>query len=365
MFVKDIPNVLDLTLKAREKGQLFIPMFAGDAGIGKSFSCQQWVLKQRETDPSFGFVDLRIAQLEAPDLVGLPKLDKDVNGVLRTQYAIPNILPTSGRGLLLLEEPNRGKSDIMNALMQLLTDRKIHEYTLPEGWIIAACINPEGHYDVANMDPALKNRFVDYYVEFDKPSFVNYIEENKWHPALVSFIKNQFVYISLDEIKPDQKYISPRTLEQMNAALISGIDENETMHLITATAILGKNVGTAFHAYLFDDSPVTYKEVKRDFAKAMEKLKKHAEKSNYRSDLISSFVDEIIANVDDLSYDKKVEILKVLPQDQAATLLSGMTMTIKTKEDHQKIKEFLQNILKESDELREVVRSAKYRQING
>lgn len=364
MFVKDIPNVLDLTLKARENGQLFIPMFAGDAGIGKSFSCQQWVLKQRESDPSFGFVDLRIAQLEAPDLVGLPKLEKDESGILRTQYAIPNILPTSGRGILLLEEPNRGKSDIMNALMQLLTDGKIHEYSLPEGWIIAACINPEGRYDVANMDPALKNRFVDYYVEFDKPSFVNYIEENKWHPALISFIKNQFVYVSLDEVQPDQKYISPRTLAQMNSALLAGVDDNETMHMITATAVLGKKVGTAFHAYLFDDSPVTYKEVKKNFKAAMDKLKKHADKANYRSDLISSFVDEVIPNADDLSYDKMVEILKTLPQDQAATLLSGLTMNIKSQEDHDKVKTFLSNILKESNELKEVVRSAKYRQIN-
>jgi hypothetical protein len=62
-------EVLDLALEARKKGQIFNPLFAGAAGVGKSQICQQWVNQQRKNNPNFGFIDLRIAYMEQPDFL--------------------------------------------------------------------------------------------------------------------------------------------------------------------------------------------------------------------------------------------------------------------------------------------------------
>src|SRR4051812_35497574 len=178
MKPSNIPAVMDLAYKAISSGEVFNPMFTGEAGLGKSQIVQQWVNDQRKRNPSFGFLDLRIAYLEAPDLLGFPEVASDDDGRARTCHRLPEFWPTSGEGLILLEEPNRGTTGVMNCLMQLLTDRKVHNYTLPKGWLIAACVNPDNaQYDVNTMDAALKDRFEEFEVEYDALSFIEFISE--------------------------------------------------------------------------------------------------------------------------------------------------------------------------------------------
>ncbi|CAM6003929.1 unnamed protein product [Sphagnum balticum] len=84
-----IMTIMDTALAARKAGEVMNPLFTGEAGLGKSQICQQWVKKQREKNPNFGFVDLRIAYMEAPDLIGFPETDKDKNGIVRNLSSSP------------------------------------------------------------------------------------------------------------------------------------------------------------------------------------------------------------------------------------------------------------------------------------
>jgi len=208
--VRNIDKILDYTLKARQLGLKVIPLFTGEAGLGKSFKCQQWVEEQRKRNPDFGFFDFRAAYYEGPDVIGFPSIEV-INGRGRQVNNLPNFWPTEGEGLILIEEPNRGNQSIMNCLMQVLTDRKIGEYTLPDGWIIASCINPETGYDVNTMDPALKNRFEEYEISYDHEAFMTYVKASNWHPHVVSFLNSgTWAYAKSGEIAPTDKYISPR-----------------------------------------------------------------------------------------------------------------------------------------------------------
>ena len=141
----DIMKVLDLAQRARRNGFIFNPLFTGDAGLGKSQICQKWVEEQQKRNPKFFFKDLRIAYMEAPDLIGFPETEKDERDLVRTCHRLPEFWPTDpdAEGLILLEEPNRGTVGVMNCLMQMLTDRIIHNYEVPKGIIFAACINPD------------------------------------------------------------------------------------------------------------------------------------------------------------------------------------------------------------------------------
>src|ERR1017187_4399505 len=97
-------------MAARKIDQPFIPLFTGEAGLGKSQIVQQWVKKQQLRNPNFIFVDLRIAYMEAPDMIGLPENEITSDGARITCHYQPDFWPRDPKaeGLILFEEPNRG-----------------------------------------------------------------------------------------------------------------------------------------------------------------------------------------------------------------------------------------------------------------
>src|ERR1035437_7639114 len=213
-----IPTVMDTALAARRAGEVFNPLFTGEAGLGKSQIVQQWVKLQKKRNPKFGFIDLRIAYMEAPDLIGLPENEVVTEEFVKgdpiqtriTNHYQPDFWPRDpeSEGLLLLEEPNRGTSGTTNCLMQLLTDLKVHKYELPKGWIIAACINPDSSgYDVATMDTALKDRFVDFEVEYDALTFIEFMDKQNWNESVQRFVGDAiWIYKTSQELGAGGKY---------------------------------------------------------------------------------------------------------------------------------------------------------------
>ena len=136
MTPETIFEILDVAMQIRKNGDVFNPLFVGPPGVGKSQIVQQWAKKN-----NLPFIDLRAAYLEAPDLIGFPSIETKSNNKKVTVHNIPEFWPEEGTtGVMLLEEPNRGTTSVLNTFMQLLTDRKVHKYTLPEGWIIVGCI---------------------------------------------------------------------------------------------------------------------------------------------------------------------------------------------------------------------------------
>lgn len=328
----NIFEILDLAKVARMQGRKFTPLFSGDAGLGKSEICQQWVAQRREENPNFGFIDLRLAYMEAPDFIGLPK----IVGENRTSHILPEFWPTEGEGLLLLEEPNRANSSVMNCMMQLLTDRKVHNYQLPEGWVIAACINPEdSKYDVNSMDIALKDRFEIYPVGYDFKTFLGYVKGNDWHQDLVSFLQaGVWVHKSPDELGDDGHYISPRTFSKLNTALKAGVENMPSIYYNTILGLLGKNVGREYYKFVSENRPVLAQDFVDNDKDAFKRLEKICEKEGYRGDLIeiviSSLADAYETSIDD---EIILKVVKVIPKDQAVNLLRSCVLKSKQKKD--------------------------------
>lgn len=71
----------------------------------------------------------------------------------------------SKRSILLLDEMNRSATDVLNASLQLILDRRLNDHRLPiingKPTLVAAAINPaDADYTVNTFDPALLDRFV-------------------------------------------------------------------------------------------------------------------------------------------------------------------------------------------------------------
>lgn len=332
MKPSNIPAVLDLAYAARSQGRTLNPMFTGEAGLGKSEITQAWVKKQRIRNPDFGFLDLRIAYMEAPDLIGFPDKEIDKNSIARTVHLLPEFWPTEGEGLILLEEPNRGTTGVMNCLMQLLTDFKVHNYTLPAGWMIAACINPDSsEYDVNTMDAALKDRFVEFEVEYEHMTFVDFMDAAQYHESVQMFVGSGiWTYKSTKEIGKDGKYISPRTWSKVNAAEMAGVNKNRQLHRLTVQSILGKDIGNEYHKFCYDSAPVTAADIIKDRPAAFKRLLAQSDKSTYQGDMIAATVESIEKHYgglkkdcskDQIDEDTMAEVAKIIPADHAVNLI--------------------------------------------
>jgi len=158
----------------------------GAHGVGKSEVAAQTAARLA--------IDVRVLDLslcEPPDLVGLPVL---ADG--RTRFAPPSSLPTSGRGLFVLEELNRAPRHMRAPCLQLLTARTLNDYVLPAGWLPIACANPPPDpndedgptYDVYELDPALRSRFVCVRANVDAELWLGWARANGVHSAVLDVV---------------------------------------------------------------------------------------------------------------------------------------------------------------------------------
>ena len=108
-------------------------MIWGAPGIGKSHTVAA-VAQATKID----LIDLRISQLAPTDLRGLPVADHEAR---TSRWYPPEFLPRSGSGILFLDELNMAPPAIQGIAQQLVLDRKVGSYTLPEGWHVWAAGN--------------------------------------------------------------------------------------------------------------------------------------------------------------------------------------------------------------------------------
>ena len=178
--------VLEVAYRARRP-----VLLEGPTGIGKSELVRALAGKL-----GIETVVLDLSLLEPPDLVGLPVIEGGV-----TRYATPRILPQGGAGILMLEELNRAERYIQQPALQLLSARTLHEYVLPEGWVVFAAINPEtGEYQVTPLDPALKARFLHLRVRPDRASWLAWAVAHDLHPSVVELARKHERI--LDDVPP-------------------------------------------------------------------------------------------------------------------------------------------------------------------
>jgi hypothetical protein len=150
-----------LSTLLREELKLSL-MLWGPPGIGKSS-----IVATAAKEAGLQLVDLRLSQLAPTDLRGLPVAD---NGVSR--WYPPDFLPTEGKGVLFLDEINMAPPVMQGIAQQLILDRRVGSYQVPEGWFIWAAGNRKSdRAAVFEMPSALANRFVHLDLSPDLDSF--------------------------------------------------------------------------------------------------------------------------------------------------------------------------------------------------
>ena len=154
-------------------------MIWGPPGVGKSSIVQQCARQH-----GLELIDLRLSQLAPTDLRGLP-VPRD--GIC-TWYP-PEFLPTAGRGVLFLDEINMATPSMQGLAQQLILDRKVGSYQVPEGWFVWAAGNrKEDRAAVFDMPAPLANRFMHVTVEPDLESFKTHAIESGIDERIIAFL---------------------------------------------------------------------------------------------------------------------------------------------------------------------------------
>lgn len=174
-------SILTTLVMAHSVDQPLAPCLWGSPGIGKSQIVAQ-VAKQLGAK----LIDVRAVLLDPVDLRGLPYLDQG-----RSSWAVPSFLPQSQElSILFLDELNRAPAMVQNACLQLILDRRLGEYVLPDNCIvIAACNNTSDGGGVQKMNSALCNRMIHFELEADLDSWCTWANTAGIDPLVLSFVR--------------------------------------------------------------------------------------------------------------------------------------------------------------------------------
>ena len=156
-------------------------MIWGPPGIGKS-SVVEAVAIAKDIE----LIDLRISQLAPTDLRGIPVPDSKNN---QACWYPPEFLPTSGKGILFLDEINMAPPAVQGIAQQLILDRKVGSYKVPDGWFIWSAGNrKEDFAAVFDMPAPLANRFIHLEVNSGLDEFKEYALKHKIDDRIISFL---------------------------------------------------------------------------------------------------------------------------------------------------------------------------------
>ena len=184
----------------------------GAPGIGKSSIVRQ--IAERRRMP---LIDIRASLLDPTDLRGIPMI-QDGTAV----WCPPSFLPKKSDkpGILFLDEINAAPPLVQAALYQLILDRRVGEYELPEGWrIIAAGNRREDKAVTFRLSSALANRFIHLNLEVDPDDWHAWATNRGIIPEVTAFLKYRPQLLqaaSEDEQKSDKPGIL--FLDEINAA---------------------------------------------------------------------------------------------------------------------------------------------------
>jgi hypothetical protein len=176
--------ILDREFLSTAAGHHTPVMLWGPPGVGKS-----QIVAQVAARHDVPVVDIRLSQMEPSDLRGIPFRVGD-----HVEWATPSMLPDAARhgpaGVLFLDEITSAPPAVSAAAYQLILDRRLGDYRVPDGWAIFAAGNRQGDRGVTYAMPApLANRFSHFEVDVNLDDWAAWAYSNGIDERLVAFLR--------------------------------------------------------------------------------------------------------------------------------------------------------------------------------
>ena len=213
-LTKRINQMIKHTVEDGRK-QRGVPYITSQPGTGKSS-----VMAQIAEEKGMRLIDVRLAQLAPEDIRGVPFPDKEDKV---TYWFSPNFLPhdTNEKTILFLDELDKCNPAVQNAALQLLLDRKVGDYNVPDTCFMVAAGNrvQDNSYSI-NLSSALANRL--YHLEMDNTvsDWTDWAMNSSIRQEIVGFIQFRPEILYEKELKEGMTaYPTPRTWEFLSHLL--------------------------------------------------------------------------------------------------------------------------------------------------
>lgn len=224
------------------------PVFLwGPPGIGKSD-----LVSGIANELGAVMIDLRLSQMDPTDIRGIPFYNKEIN---KMDWAAPIELPDEEFAskyplvVLFLDELNAAPPAVQAAAYQLILNRAVGKYRLPENVVMVAAGNRESDKGVTfRMPSPLANRFVHLEVRADFPSWEHWAVQNKIHKDVVGYLA--FAKQDLFDFDPrssSRSFATPRSWAFVSELLDDNDNDSSTTDLVAGT--VGEGMAVKFMAH--------------------------------------------------------------------------------------------------------------------
>ena len=225
------------------------PLFIwGPPGIGKSDIVSQIT----DSFEKSKLIDIRLSLWDPTDIKGMPYYDANDNTM---KWAPPMELPDAAMAkkyktiVLFLDEMNSAAPAVQAAAYQLILNRKVGTYVLPDNVLIVAAGNRDADKGVTYRMPApLANRFVHLELKVDFDDWFQWATENKIHTDVVGYLtfSKKDLY-DFDPKSPSRSFATPRSWSFVSELLEDDDDENTTTDLVSGS--VGEGLAVKFMAH--------------------------------------------------------------------------------------------------------------------
>lgn len=225
------------------------PIFLwGPPGIGKS------EVVAEVTEELGGFmIDLRMAQMEPTDIRGIPFFNRDLN---KMDWAPPIDLPDQELAsqypliVLFCDEMNSAPPAVQAAGYQLVLNRRVGKYVLPDNVVIVAAGNRDSDKGVTyRMPMPLANRFVHIEMRPDFASWQNWAVTKGIHKDVVGYLSfsKQDLY-DFDSKSSSRAFATPRSWVFVSDLLKDEDTDADTLYNLVAGSV-GDGLAVKFMAH--------------------------------------------------------------------------------------------------------------------
>ena len=171
-----------------------------DVGRGKSQTIRRCCTQMSQLDgEEWGYADLFLATQTPPDLLGYQfkgEVTYDGKTYSITDPTMPSwFITESGlpvfaykRGILHLEEFGQGQTDVKAAAAELMLNKRIGKWRLPDGWVVVASSNRTS--DRSGVTKSLDfviNRRLELHIEDDAKGWINHALTIGVMPLTIAF----------------------------------------------------------------------------------------------------------------------------------------------------------------------------------
>jgi MoxR-like ATPase len=187
------------------------PVFIwGPPGIGKSSLVQQFA-----AEIGLECVSLLGSQLAPEDLIGVPQI---IEG--KSRFCPPRTIARDEPYCLFLDELNACSHEVQKAFYSLIHERRIGEYTLPDGSIVIGAGNrAQDNAIVKPMSSALINRMIHVQLKVSHRDWLEWAASSGIHPLIIEYIQNRPDHLWSEPPKTEETFSTPRSWHMLSDAL--------------------------------------------------------------------------------------------------------------------------------------------------